>query len=155
MRTFILTLVLSGIITGQAYGQRNNIYQRYVKYESTGVPGTITLISVGFGKKMPESIADASKEAFYVLLFRGVPGSQHEFPMISDEGTKKDHPDIKSLLNEEHSSFVIESTVQRVSKKMKNKDGIAGIMTINRITINYDALKRHLEQKKLIRKFGI
>lgn len=146
------------LMVGYAFSQKNvgnDIYSGYVRYESSAAAGTITVVSTGFGKKNAESIQDSFKEAFYTLLFRGIAGSPYELPMIPNESEKKNDPAIIALLGEGYSSFVTASSLQSEDKKVKGKGGAKGVMTVNRITINCDALRRHLEQTKVIRKFGI
>ncbi|MGB8194783.1 MAG: hypothetical protein WCF67_22810, partial [Chitinophagaceae bacterium] len=81
------------------------------------------------------------------------PGSDYALPLVSDE-SKKEHQVLKDLFNKDYSMFIMSSAVQNEIKKSIKKDGANGIMTVSSITINYDALKRHLEKKSIIRKFG-
>lgn len=150
---FLLLVTLSSTANSQT--EEGNIYAGNVKFDSVVIPGTVTLSSTGFAKKKAESIKDAFSQAFYILLFRGLAGSPYEFPLIQDEGQTKGNTVVKELLAGGYSSFVTESNMQSEDTKTKGKDGVKGIMVMYRITINYDAFRRYLEQNKLIRKFGI
>lgn len=152
---FMVFMLAMAINQGYARQPNTALYSGYVKYEPGAAPGMITVISTGFGKKKTGSIKDSFKEAFRALLFRGIPGSQYELPMIPDEHAQKDHPALKALFEEGYMSFVSENILQSEEKKAQRKDGIKGIMTTQKITINCEALRRHLEQNNVIRKFGI
>ena len=130
-------------------------YNGYVKYYARPAMGTVTLECSGFGKTLPSSSADASAAAFYTLLFRGVPGSSYELPMIADENGKKNDPVVTDLLNGGYNSFITENTLQSQSMTTKKADGAKGIMTVQHITINCDALRTYLEKNGVIRKFGV
>ena len=130
------------------------VYSGYVRYSNESPTGTVSLVSTGFGKNKVESSADAVTNAFYQLLFRGIPGSQYELPMVNNESDKKNDPVIKTLLNGGYSSFVMENQLQSEEEKIKKEDGVKGRMTTHKITINCDALRRYLEQNNVIRKFG-
>jgi hypothetical protein len=151
---FLLAATMLGV---QSHAQKNNadLYSGYVNYEPGAGPGMITLISTGFGKKKVESIKDSYQEAFSALLFRGIPGSEYEFPMIPAENNKQEAPAVKSLLQDGYMSFVTATALQSEDKKVKRKDDAKGIMVKQKITINCEALRRHLEQNNIIRKFGI
>lgn len=150
---FLITASLLGLWAGAQ--KKENIYSGYVKYDGAPSAGTITVSSTGFGKKGDQTLKDAEYNAFYALLFRGIPGSQYELPMIANESEKKDNSVVKSLLNGGYKSYVTEATLQDVDIKTKKEDGKKGKATTYKITINCDALRRHLETNGVIRKFGI
>lgn len=158
MKRYFLFLGVCLLMACHGYAQNRNaeMYQGYVKYDEPSAPGTVTVLCSGFArKKSAESAKDAFDAAFYALLFRGIPGSQYELPMIPNEMEKKDDPVIKALLDKDYMSFVIKSSLQGEEKKVRKEDGVKGIMTTHKITINCDALRRYLEQNNVIRKFGI
>ncbi len=137
--------------------QENSLkdYKANVEFLNSDIEGTVTVSAIGIGKKKFESIQDAARNAFFALLFRGIPGSKYKSPLITNEAEFKNHPVILEILNEGYVSFLSNSTLKSETKKTKKEDGVKGIETINNFTINYDALRRYLEQKKVIRKFGI
>jgi hypothetical protein len=137
--------------------QENDLknHKATVEFINADVEGTVTISSTGVGKKKFESIQDAARNAFFALLFRGIPGSNYKFPLIVNETEFKNHPVILEILNGGYVSFVSNATLKNESKKTKKEDGFKGIETTNNFTINYDALRRYLEQKKVIRKFGL
>ena len=157
MKKTIASLIVLLLIAGQVCAQKTNgeLYHGFVKYEPGADMGMISLTSSGFGKKKADCLKDAYKEAFTALLFQGIPGSQYEFPLVPDGSDKKEHPAIKTLLNEGYMSFVAGSTVISENKKTKRLDGAKGLMIVQKITVNYEALRKYLEQNQVIRKFGI
>jgi len=139
-----------------AFAQRDlpGEYNGQVKYESTPGLGLITVTCSGFGKKKQQSLKEAAAGAFYNLLFRGIPGSQQDLPMIPDENTGRNNRYVKDLLDGGYSAFVVENTLLREEPRKKKKDGAKGVLTTHTMTINCDALRRYLEQNNVIRKFG-
>jgi len=129
-------------------------YNGPVKYTGSSEKGTITVESTGFGEKKPESDANAVATALYILLFRGVPGSAYDLPMIPDEKEKKDHAVVKALLQGGYGTFIISDVLRYTEKRKKKADGAKGILTIHTITFNCEALRRYLEENAVIRKFG-
>lgn len=156
MTKIITPLIIGLILATQAFAQHSNadLYHGFVKNEPGAEMGMLSVSSSGFGRKKSDCMKDAYKEAFSAILFQGIPGSQYELPLVAD-GDKKDHPAIKSLLDEGYMNFVAESSTISDSKKTKRKDGARGLMIVQKITVNYEALRKYLEQNQIIKKFGI
>ena len=125
-----------------------------VKYIEAPQKGTVTVESTGFGAKRADSDLNAAATAIYTLLFRGLPGSIYDLPMIPDETAKKDDPVIKDLLKGGYGSFVTADVLQHSETRKKKADGGKGILTIHYITFNYEALRRYLEEHAVIKRFG-
>ena len=130
-------------------------YGGYVKYSGSPGTGVVTVVSNGFGKNSSQSNGNALAGAFYALLFKGLPGSACDLPMVPHEEEKKNDPTIIALLNGGYNAFVMEDVTQNQVKTNKKQDGVTGISTTHLITINCAALRRYLEEKSVIRKFGI
>ncbi len=141
-----------GIVLAQKTSKE---FSRYVKFESSPGPGMITVVSTGFAKKKPESSADAVQNAFHALLYVGIPGSQYELPFLSGESASPDNAIIKELSMKGYSDFITGNKLIAEENATKKDEGVKGKMTTHRITINCDGLRRYLEEKGLIRKFGI
>ena len=156
MKKIITPLIILLFAAAQVCAQKDNadLYHGFVKNEPGAEVGMLSVSSSGFGKKKADCMKDAYKEAFSAILFQGIPGSQYEYPLIN-EGDKKDHPAVKSLLDEGYMSFVAETAIISDSRKTKRKDGARGLMIVQKITVNYEALRKYLEQKEIIKKFGI
>lgn len=152
----LFCLALSAVLLSMAgTAQTSSSYEGNVRYESAAKTGTVTVLSSGFDKKRTESAREAAVAAFYALLFRGIPGSQYDLPMVPNENERKNDPFITSLLNGGYNSFVLKLEFVNEEKKTRRTDGVKGKMANYRISINCDALRRALEQNYVIRKFGI
>lgn len=115
--------------------------------------GTITLRALGYGKSEKDAFAHAEKQAFDVILFRGIPRSTVENPIIENEGeVKAKHSDyLKKFYQDElYKSFVMSSVV---SSSFGRDRLHGGRITID-IKINLFSLRKELEKNNLIRKFG-
>jgi hypothetical protein len=95
---------------------------------------------------------DAEKNAFKVLLFRGVPGTELNIPLIENESEvtsryKKYFDDL--FVNGKYKTFLMSSTESSNLMKVK------GTKKINvDVKINYNSLRKDLEQNQVIRRFG-
>jgi hypothetical protein len=114
--------------------------------------GTIAVKSTGYGKNQTEAVADAQINAFKVLLFKGLPGTELNVPLIENENeAKSKHGDyFKKFFDQgNYKTFMMSSTESSNLVKMK------GTKKINvDVKINYNSLRKDLEQNQLIRKFG-
>jgi hypothetical protein len=114
--------------------------------------GTITLKSTGYGKNQKQAVEDAQLNAFKVLLFKGVPGSELNLPMVENENEARSRHDeyFNKLLDQgNYKSFMMSSTESSNLIKMR------GTKKINvDVKINYNSLRKNLEQNQVIRKFG-
>jgi hypothetical protein len=144
---FLIAWTWSMTLLAQDYGG-------YVKYSGSSTPGVITVISNGFGKNIRTSTGNALAGAFYTLLFKGLPGSANELPMVPNEEEKKTDSTIVALLNGGYNAFVMEDITQNQVKTTKKQDGVTGVSTTHLITINCTSLRRYLEEKSVVRKFG-
>lgn len=129
-------------------------WQGPVRFESEATAGIITVEATGRGNNLAVCSADASAAALYLILFRGLPGSQYNLPMISNENDWKESSLIQQLLKYEYHSFILSSDLSGKKKLKKKKDGIKGIEAKYRIAINCDALRRYLEENDVIKKMG-
>jgi hypothetical protein len=114
--------------------------------------GTIAMKSMGYGQNQNEAIADAQKNAFSVILFRGLPGTELNIPLIENENDAKSRYSdyFEKFFNENrYKTFMMSSTVSSNLIKLK------GIKKISvDVKINYNSLRKDLEQNRLVRKFG-
>lgn len=149
----VLTWSLFGTL--ELYAQTTieaaNVHQIDVKNPEEG---TITVQGSGFGRKIADSNADALSGIFYTILFRGVPGGKYNQPLITDEDTYKDDSAVREILTGGYNTFTTKSVVLSSNKTTKKSDGTKGFRTTVQVTVNYVALRKHLEGKGVIRKFG-
>ena len=114
----------------------------------------ITLRAIGFGFNTEDAIQDAEKNAFNVILFRGLPGSEVKVGLVGTNETtqieKNQDYFLKFFKGQRYKTFVMSSipTSDLIIKKGSKKSIAVDIK------INVVALKRDLEQNNIIRKFG-
>lgn len=105
----------------------------------------------GYGRDKRSAQMDAEKRAFEVLFYQGIPNSSYRFPML--EKGKQDEGKVASFFSSnEYRNFVTDSKLlgkPSFNKTKRTKEVDA------EVTINVLALRRHLEQKGTIQKFGL
>jgi hypothetical protein len=145
---YLITLIIglhgcSPII--QPYsGEVNFLYK-----EATGI---IAVKSIGYGKNHMNAVCNAEKNALKVLLFRGLPGTELNIPLIENENdAKSKHKDyFKKFFDQgNYKTFVMSSTESSNLIALKGTKKI----TVD-VKINYNSLRKDLEQNQIIRKFG-
>lgn len=127
-------------------------YSGEVNFLYKEAQGTIAVKSTGYGKNQTEAVADAQINAFKVLLFKGLPGTELNVPLIENENdAKSKHADYfkKFFDGGNYKTFMMSSTESSNLIKMKGTKKI----TVD-VKINYNSLRKDLEQNQLIRKFG-
>jgi hypothetical protein len=150
MKIFLTAVMLCALTIA---GNPSRVFAQ-VKYFDAPETGSVTVTSFGFGKNRSISSADACAAAINTLLFVGVPGSQYELPMVTDEA-KRNNPVVKNLFNGGYSQFITQSDFLSEETLSKKIDGVKGKSAQYKLTINCDALRRYLEKNGVIRKFGI
>lgn len=114
--------------------------------------GTIAVKSSGYGKKKENAIGDAQRNAFNVILFKGIPGTDLNVPLVENESeAKSKHGDyFKKLLDQgDYNKYMMSSAFNSEPAKVKG-----GVWVSLDIKINYNSLRKDLEQNQIIRKFG-
>lgn len=114
--------------------------------------GVIIVESNGYGKNLNHALVDAQINAFKVLMFKGLPGSDLNVPLIENE--KKASIKHKAYFNEffdggNYKSFMMSSIESSDLIKIRGGKKIS-----MEVVINYNSLRRDLEQNQIIRKFG-
>ncbi len=147
---FYFFIVCLGVFVSQCSVKRIPISGE-TEYLSPSEAGTILVKSIGKGETISNALENAEVRAIENLLFRGIPGSQYQLPMIANEQeVKKNYSTyFKKLLSERsYQKFVLDSKVLN-SYDLIKKDVMISLK------INVDALRRDLENNNIIRKFGI
>jgi hypothetical protein len=120
----------------------------------SGKDGTITMRAIGIGVNNEDAIYDAEKNAFDVLLFRGLPESEQKVALIgTNEAEEKNKHQVylnKFYIEKRYKTFVMSSIP--TSDLIKHKGGKRSLAVD--IKINLVALRKDLEQNNIIRKFG-
>lgn len=127
-------------------------YSGEVNFLYKDAQGTIGLKSTGYGRNQFEAVRDAEINSFKIIFFRGVPGTELNIPLIENESeatskNKKYFDDF--FVNGRYKTFLMSSTESSNLIKVQGTKEIS----IN-VKINYNSLRKDLEQNQLIRKFG-
>jgi hypothetical protein len=149
IKTFALFLL---IILLSCSSKTPNFYETEVSLLRKTDYGIISLKSVGYGNGRNSATEDAQKKAFFALLYRGIPNSDYSYPLIENEVTfKNNFPNFNETFFKSgvYKSFIITNTE---SSNLINTS--KGNKLFLDVTINYEALRRYLEQNSIIRKFG-
>jgi hypothetical protein len=147
-----ILFILLVILELQSCSSKMPIYTSEVTYLHKKEQGTITVKSTGYGKSHSEAIIDAQINTFKVILFKGLPGTELNIPLIENEKTAtSEHPEYfqKFFDYNYYQSFIMLSTES--SNLIKTKQGKK--ITVD-LVINIKSLRIDLEQNQLIRKFG-
>jgi len=124
----------------------------YLSNESTS--DEMALQARGFANKKDDAPDDAERRAFENLLFKGIPGSAHALPFIKETNArnkfKKYFDDF--FEKKEYRNFLTFSNIiqEPVKEKRTNQ-----FITLVSVRINIKSLRRELEQKQIIPKFGL
>lgn len=124
-----------------------------VNFISSPEPGTVLLSAGGYGPTKPQAISNAEANAFSTLIFKGIPGSQQQLPMLPDEtaSRKKHSAYFDQFFKGGYKPFMMLSESQ--SSYAAGRKGRKNIS--QRVKINVDALRREFENRGITRKFGL
>ncbi len=113
---------------------------------------TLTVTTVGYARTSGQAIVFAEQNALENILFRGIPGSIQENPMIQDEemAFRSHGPVLEDLIQgEKYRQFVIQSYTDDEQK------GSKGIRVDRVVKFDIGALRKYLERNGVVRKFGL
>lgn len=118
--------------------------------------GLVSLSATGFGSSEDLAIENAYFTAFNTVFFTGLPQfTALRVPMVANESkAKSEHGSYfkKFYQNGYYLRFVTERLNPAISKSANDRKMKAAKMTF---TLNYEALRKDLEQNNIIRKFGL
>lgn len=147
------------LFSGCKAGQSTMVSQKPIPFERTAevefveaASNTITLISSHRAENQQTAIVYAEVNALENLLFRGIPGSNQENPLIEDEENafKKHNEFLKRLLDKgTYRQFMIASENDN-TRQLNNSVEVKQL-----VTIDLKALRKHLETNGIIRSFGL
>ena len=125
-----------------------------VQFVRTGVQGTELFKVFSYGRNDDQAINNAKSDAIKAMLFKGIPGSGYQNPMISDLSIIEANKDFFNTLFEtdQYKQFVSVSgdgTVEErynIGRRVK-----VGVI----VAVQKDNLRKLLESSGIIRKFGL
>lgn len=119
----------------------------------TAPVGMIWVQSTGFGKKVMDAQLDAETAAMETVVFQGIAGTQFSMPLVTDEAeSRKAHADFYDgfFAKQGFRAFVTKTQTTQPLTKFKG-----GKQMGTRILIDMNALRKHFEDKGVLRKFGM
>jgi hypothetical protein len=128
-------------------------YNSNVKIDQKKGSFEYSFIGTGYAEKPDNCIADAERNIFEVLLFRGFAGTDLQIPLVENEkdSKAKNASFYDSFFDKKGYRNYISSNVDVIEPAKIVKGGYSCKV---RLTVNMNSLKTHLEQNKIIRKFG-
>lgn len=113
---------------------------------------TITLLSEGQAETLDKAVGFAERNAIENLLFKGIPKSNQEKPLIAHEAkTMDNNPDFLKLFieNRGYQKFVTSSAVE--------EDYLNGHVHFvkQRMVFDLNNLRKYLQSQGVVKKFGL
>lgn len=124
-----------------------------VNFVASPEPGTLHLSAAGYGRTKKEAIENSERNAFYNLLFKGIPGSQYSLPMVPNAAdAQKTHQKYftQFLDGGGYKRFMMGSDLQTGFEPIRR----ASENVKNLVKIDVTSLRRELEASQIIRKLG-
>lgn len=152
MKITLKLFFIIGIIGLHSCSPKLQPYPAEVNFLYKEANGTIVVKSIGYGKNQRDAVSDAQKNAFSVILFKGLPGTELNVPLVENESVAKSkHASYFKNLFEDayYKSFMMSSTESSNLIKIKGNKKISVD-----VKINFNSLRKNLEQNQLIRRFG-
>ncbi|MBK9253920.1 MAG: hypothetical protein IPM42_00380 [Saprospiraceae bacterium] len=147
----IIALVI--FVAASCSPKLNIPYQRNGAVEFvSGDKNTITITSNGFAESEGKAVYYAEINALENILYRGIPNSNQDNPMIANENqlTNSQQTELDNLIRREgYRNFLIQS--------YRSNGGLSGSNWNILQTVKFDlqALRKYLEDKSIVRKFGL
>lgn len=145
-------ILITGLYSCSSKIQPYSSYSGEVNFLFKEEQGTMVVESTGYGKNQSEALVDAQITAIKVLLFKGLSGTELNVPLIENENdaNSKFSDYFQNLFQQgNYIKFIMSSTESANPVQKKGNKTI----TLD-IKINYNSLRKDLEQNQVIRKFG-
>jgi hypothetical protein len=128
-------------------------YNSNVKVEQKKGSFEYSFVGTGYAKKSENCVTDAERNIFEVILFRGFASTDLQIPLVENEteSKSKNASFYESFFEKKGYRNFITSNVDIIEPSKMVKGGFSCKI---RLTVNMNSLKSHLEQNKIIRKFG-
>lgn len=116
--------------------------------------GTLLLNAHGYGVTNSAALENALSNGFKNLLFKGIPGSFQYLPLVGKNpiNIEKQHQPFFDdfFATKTYEQFILSKDVGRFRASAQREANISA-----RIKVNVTSLRSYLEQKNIIRKFGL
>ena len=150
-------LLLSSLILITACARTAVVQRADVQYIDTK-EGVLTVTAKGYGIRKLELQENAERNALETLLFRGIPSSEQNLPLVSEEqqATYRSQPGyLRAFFDEKkYRQFITRSDAQGAVQATRTTDQRKTKSQTWLVGINLPALRRDMEANRVIRKFG-
>jgi hypothetical protein len=152
----LLTLLALSWLSGCVRQPVNN----QISYLGQDAPGTLRMRVTGFGQKQVEIEEDGQRKAIEHLLYVGLPdatgaevkNTDFRLPMVQNKASVQGLPFLRTFLADGgYKPFITNVSVLDNNKSRASNNQRTLPLAIS---VSYDALRRHMEQHGVIRKFG-
>ena len=153
---YVLFLVVLSAARTAAFAQpfSHSVHAASIDDPSLTTPiGMVWIQSTGFGKKEVVAQLDAEKAAMETLVFQGGGCKQCAMTVGADESaSRKDHADFYAGFCDQQGfrAFVNKTQTTEALTKFKG-----GKKMGTRVLVDVNGLRKHLEDKGIIKKFGM
>ncbi|NAS14323.1 hypothetical protein [Poritiphilus flavus] len=152
MRKSIGLVIFILLLSCKSAGSHTDLSSARVKYLTSQGRNSLTVQSTDLGNNQDQAIFNAKKLAFQNLFFRGISGSPFNDPLIGineRQGYKANETYFKEFYSGRMESFILSSS--------ENLEKVKGGQKLAKVTlqINLRALRKDLEDKSVIKKFGL
>ncbi|MBX2951605.1 MAG: hypothetical protein KF870_03805 [Leadbetterella sp.] len=149
----ICTLILLSCTSGKKPVEQKTVYE----YQRSGMVnlsrqqnGLLSVNSIQTAEDVNKAVSFAEINALENILFRGIPGSLQADPIISNEKEAMTKQALTKLIfNEGYRIFMTDSRL------IERQDSKNAVTVTQEVTFDIPALRKHLEQNGVIRKFGL
>ena len=152
MKKLLTLLLLLLVFSCKSTSSKADLASARVTYQSNEGRNTVTLLSQDHGDTDDSAVFNAKKLAFQNLFFRGISGSPFNDPLIGIDEREAFNTH-KVYLNDFYSnrmeSFIISATEN--VEKIKGGERLAKV----NLKVILRALRTDLEEKEIIKKFGL
>jgi hypothetical protein len=151
----ITYLLLVGLVCASGCAKKMYPETAEVNFISAPQSGVATLSAIGYGSDQKEAELDTYTTVFNNVLFKGIPAfGGLNLPMVENEqASRSAHQSFYKKFFDERGYMRFISSQGGV-EKMGKSDDKQKTKVKKTMTLNYDLLRRYLEDEGIIRKFG-
>ena len=152
----ISILVVFLLASSLSYGQNYRDFNYEVQFLRTGLQGTELFKVFAYGRNERQCIENAKMDAVKAILFKGIPGSGLQKPMVTELSEMNEHKDyFKAFFKEDgpYLNYVSISNDGSINEndryKVGNKLKIGVIVSVNKAS-----LRNELESAGIIKRLN-
>ncbi len=156
MKLFLIVCCLAAACKTKKMPPAINYDYEVESINQTGVEGTVIFKVWSYANTNDGAIGMAKYNAVHAVLFKGIPGTNFSTPMVTDPAAKSKNKTYFDEFFKENGQYLSYATL--------SNDGSIGLgdrLQVGKlykvgviVQVNYSLLRKELENKSIIRKFG-